>query len=247
MSGKVYLIGIGPGNPEEMTPRAVKAIQGVNVVIGTQKCLDLIRHLTAGKELIDTDASPVERSEVASRKALAGLDTAIVTTGDPGTYAIAGTFFSYLKSHGENLEVIVVPGITAAGAASALLGSPMGYDFAVISLADQSSPWEAIRERFISAANSGFVLVIYNPKGKLGDVRFKEVAAVLQGIRLPSVPVGIVTHIDGMEQKATIIDVDSLLDYEIDNQSIIIIGNDKTFVFDGRMVTPRDYVKGIGY
>jgi precorrin-3B C17-methyltransferase len=247
MTGKIYLVGIGPGNADDMTRRAAGTIKTAAVVIGHKSCLDLIPDLTAGKEIIADDLSPVERAEIAVRRALAGASVAMVTTGDPGVYAIASTLFSWLQRESLKLNVVVVPGLPAANVASALLGSPLGYDFATISLTDKGTPWHEITARIKAAAGSGFVIVFYNPIGKVGDSRLKEAISVI-GESLPgSVPVGIVADINGEAQKVKITTLDQVLTGKIDDQSLIIIGNTKTFVFEGRMITPRKYVKGIGY
>lgn len=247
MTGNIYLVGIGPGNSDDMTPRAVNSIRKAAVVIGHKSCLELIPGLTAGKETIAGELSPVERAEIAVKRALSGRSVAIVTTGDPGVYAIASTFFSYLKRERLKLEVVVVPGLPSANVASALLGSPTGYDFATISLTDKGTPWNDITARIKAAAESGFVIILYNPRGKPGVSRLNEAISVLNESLQKSVPVGIVTDIDGEAQKVKITTLGRVLTGDIGNQSLIIIGNSKTFVFDGRMVTPRKYLKGIGY
>lgn len=247
MTGRVYLVGIGPGNPEDMTPRAIRTIKAAAVIIGSGSCLELIIDITSGKELISEDLSPIQRAEIAAGKALDGTDVAIVTTGDPGTYAIASTFFSYLKGRDLKLDVTVIPGLPAANVASALLGSPAGHDFAAVSLADQASPWEKIKERLETAAKSDFVIILYNPKGKLGSSRLTEAITLLNKLLKVPVPVGIVTGIDAKNQEITITTLDTALTNDIDSQSVVIVGNSRTFVHNGRMVTPRDYIEGVGY
>lgn len=247
MSGKVYLIGIGPGSQDYITPRAVSALKNVPVVIVQQACLDRIAEVITGKETISTSLTPVERTEKAVAQALAGKDVAIVSTGDPGIYAIASTFFSYLAIKKIKVPVEVIPGVPLASTAAGLLGSPLGHDFAAISLADMATPWKDIKGRLEAAAKTDFVVVLYNPKGRVGDQRIKEAKSILMGYRKPSTPVGIVTDASSNSEKVQITTLGKLSANDVDTETILIIGNSETFVFDGRMITPREYKEGIGY
>lgn len=247
MSGTIYLVGIGPGNPENMTPRAVATLSKVQVIIGRKDCLDLITRLTAGKELVAADISPVERSSIAVTKALEGKDVALVTTGDPGIYAIASTFFGYLKDTELAPPVKVIPGVTLANAAAALLGSPLGHDFAAISLADQATPWSAIKRRLESAAASGFVVILYNPKGKVGNQRINEAVAILANYRKATTAVGIVSSAATEHEQVRITTLAEVSGDDIDTETILIVGNSETFVLNDWMVTPRGYKEGLGY
>lgn len=247
MSGKVYLIGIGPGSQDYITPRAANALKNVSVVIGHQACLALLVDLIAGKEIISADLTPVERSEKAVAKALAGQDVAIVSIGDPGIYAIASTFFSYLRAKETGVPVEVIPGVPVANAAASLLGSPLGHDFAVISLADLATPWRDIKRRLKFAAKADFVVALYNPKGRIGDRRISEAITTLMDYRKASTPVGMVTSASGEGEKVQITTLGELSAGDINADTIVIIGNSETFVFDGRMITPRNYEEGVGY
>tara|TARA_B100000315_G_C14513067_1_gene557892 strand:+ start:80 stop:823 length:744 start_codon:yes stop_codon:yes gene_type:complete len=247
MSGKVYLVGIGPGSRDNMTPRAVARLESVAVVLGHETCLDMVKEFIAGKEIITGEMTPIERAEIAAVKALSGRDVAVVSTGDAGVYAIASTFFQYLKETGIKVSVEVIPGVTVASAAAALLGSPLGHDFAVISLADLATPWSAIRKRLKSAAEADFAVVLYNPKGKLGNQRIREAAKIIRAYRKATTPVGIVTNATGEAEKVQITTLEGLSCRSIDAETILIIGNSETYVLDGRIITPRGYRKGVGY
>ena len=246
-SHPVYLVGIGPGSLDNMTPKAVGTLRKAQVVIGHRACLDLVSKLITGKEIIHDEMSPIKRAEIAVNKALEGKDVAVVSNGDPGIFAIASTFFGYLKKEGIKVPVEVIPGVTVASAAGALLGSPLGHDFAAISLADLATPWDTIRSRLESAAESDFVIVLYNPRGKLGNRRLKKAVTTLTNYRQATTPVGIVTDANGDAEKVQITTLAEVPGCGIDTQSIVIIGNSETFVFNGRMVTPRSYKEGVGY
>jgi precorrin-3B C17-methyltransferase len=247
MAGKVYLVGIGPGSLSNITPAAANVLKKVPVVIGQKACLDLVWQYVVGKEVIASPMTPVERAGLAVKKAMAGQDVAVVSTGDTGIYAIASTFFSYLRDNGIKLEVEIIPGVTLASAAAALLGSPLGHDFAVISLADLATRWRSIKRRLVSAAESDFVVVLYNPVGKVGGRRVREAVDIMLNYRDKDTPVGIVTGATTEQQKVTITTLVEVSAGDIDTDTIIITGNSETYVFNGKMVTPRGYIKGIGY
>jgi precorrin-3B C17-methyltransferase len=249
MTGKVYLVGIGPGGRGDMTLRAVETLEGVPTVIGHKYCLGLLGDIVAGKEIIADEMTPIERSRIAAERALAGEDVAIVTVGDPGIYAIASTFLGYLLAQDIKLEVEVIPGVAVANAAAALLGSPLGNDFAAVSLADQANRWDDTLRRLEAAAEADFVVVVYNPQGKLqDDARLREALAVLMKHRAKSTPVGIVTNASLAEQKIQITTLGRTPDCCIDaHKSILIVGNSRTVVYDNKMFTRRDYIEGVGY
>lgn len=247
MSGSIYLVGIGPGGRDSMTPRARDRLKKVSVVIGHQASLELVSELIADKETISKEMSPVERAELAVARAGEGKEVAVVCTGDPGIYAIASTFFSYLKETGLTVRVEVIPGITVASAAAASLGSPLGHDFAVISLADLATDQSDIKKRLEAAARADFVIVLYNPIGKVGDVRIKEAIAILLTHRKATTPVGIAIKATTEQERVEITTLGEISAGSIDTDALVIIGNSETFIYNGRMVTPRGYQKGIGY
>ena len=247
ISGKVYLLGIGPGSQDNITPRARKTLKKVPVVIGHKTSLDLVKKFISDKEIISSEMSPVERARIAVEKAQWGSDVAIVSTGDPGIYAIASTLFSYLREKGLEVEVEVIPGVTVASAAAAILGSPLGHDFAVISLADLATRWGSTKGRLESAASSDFVIVLYNPRGKVGSKRVKEAVEILMVHRKATTPVGIATSATTRKEIVQITTLGEVSGYDIDTDTLLIVGNSETFVFNGKMVTPRGYKEGVGY
>ncbi|MFA6611991.1 MAG: precorrin-3B C(17)-methyltransferase [Dehalococcoidales bacterium] len=247
MAGMVYLVGIGTGNSLDLTPRAEKAIASAEVVIGHGFSLHFARHLLKGKEITGQDMSPLERSAIAVSYCLKGMKAVIISTGDPGIYAIASTFFGYLKEHNISVPVEIVPGITTSSSAAARLGSPLGNDFAVISLADQAGSWPSTLERLKKAAALGFVMVLYNPLGKLGKERVLEASGVLESLLASQTTVGIVTGAGGEGESVQITSLGMLAQAELSRDSLIIIGNSSTYIYDTWMITPRAYQPGLGY
>jgi len=247
MSGKIYLVGVGPGSQDNITPRAAKVLKNVQLVIGHKDCLDLLWKYVIGKDVVAAEMTPVERATMAVEKVWQGKDVAVVSSGDIGIYAFASTFFGYLRDNELKVEVEVIPGVTLASAAAALLGSPLGHDFTAISLADQATEWSIIKKRLISAAESDFVVVLYNPIGKVGSKRVAEAINLLLKCRQAATPVGIVTSATTGQERVLVTTLGEVPVKEIEIDSIIIVGNSETYIYNGRMVTPRGYVEGLGY
>jgi precorrin-3B C17-methyltransferase len=247
MSGKIYLIGIGPGQPENITPRALAAMAKVSVVIVQPECLDLVEEIISGKEVVSQQQSPLDRSRVALEKSQVGHDVAIVSNGDPGVYAIASTFFGYLKDNHIQSDVEVIPGLSLAAYAAAQLGAPLGNDTATITLCDQGTPWPQIRKRLKSAAIADFVIAIYNPFGKLGPARLREAIDIISESRPPDTPRGVLSQVATANEKAQITTVGELASIPLPVDTLIIIGNSQSFIHEGKMVTPRSYRQGVGY
>jgi precorrin-3B C17-methyltransferase len=247
MSGKVFLIGIGPGWADDMTPRALSCLAQAQVVIGHKDCLELVSTYLKDKTLIEDHMSPLERSRLAAEEACSGEIVAILSTGHPGTYAIASTFFGYLQQYGLKVDTEVIPGLTLADYASAKLGSPLGNDLATISLADMADSWISIRKRLSAAAKADFVLVIYNPLGKLGTRRIKTAFEIISGSRAPDTPVALLSAAASKAERLQTVALECIDPESIAVDTLIIVGNSRTFMYEGKMITPRSYKDGVGY
>lgn len=247
MNGKVYLVGLGPGRADLITPEALAVIQKVAVVIGQPECFKLVEKLVSGKEVIFERQSPLERSRLAVEKARSGKDVAVVSSGDPGTFAIASTFLGYIKDNDISLDVRVIPGLNLGGYAASLLGAPLGNDWASITLTDQGTPWDITKRRLEAAAEGDFVIVIYNPIGKLGPSRLKKMFGIISGFRTAETPVGMVSHAASPDEKIILTDLGAMEGVIIPVDTIVIIGNSESYVRDGRFNTPRFYIEGTGY
>ena len=163
---KIYVVGIGPGSSEYMTPQARAAIEDSDVVVGYTLYVDLVSDLTSGKEVKSTAMKQeVDRCRMALDSALEGKNVAFVCSGDAGVYGMAGIMAEVAEEHPE-VEIVTIPGITAACSGAAVLGAPLIHDFAVISLSDLLTPWEKIEKRLRMAAEADFVVCLYNPKSK---------------------------------------------------------------------------------
>ncbi len=241
---KICLVGIGPGNSEHMTPRAVRAIKSADVVVGYKTYLSLIEEYLVGKEVISKQMrQEMERAGVAVDAALDGKRVAVISSGDPGVYAMTSAVFEYVskKGYSPEIEIEVVPGVTAATASAALLGSPLGHDFAVISLSDLLTPWEAIEKRLVGAAKADFCIVLYNPKSSGRKWQIEKAAKVLLEHRSPGTPVGIVRNAMREGESVVITTLKEMTAHDIDMLTTIIIGNAKSLVYGDKIITPRGY------
>ncbi len=240
--GKIFLVGIGPGSKEHMTPKAFDAIKNADVIVGYETYLNFVRDFLAGKEIVSKGmGQEIERARVAVQKAQEGKKVAIVSGGDPGVYAMASVIFEYLKEKSAGIDAEVIPGITAASAAAALLGSPLGHDFAVISMSDLLTPWKVIEKRVAGAARSDFIIVIYNPKSSGRKWQIKKTHRILMKYKKADTPVGIVRNAMREGERVTVTTLEKMLDCEMDMLTTVIVGSSETFVFGDRMITPRGY------
>lgn len=240
----IQVVGIGPGGREYITPKAEAAIRNADVVVGYTFYLELIDFLLQGKETVSTGMTrEVDRCMKAVELALTGKRVAVVSTGDPGVYGMAGLVLELLEKEDPKgkVEVEIVPGISAAGAAASLLGAPLMSDYAVISLSDLLTPWATIERRLKAAAEGDFVVTLYNPRSKKRKDHLERALAIL-GSRLPSeTPVGIVRNALRDDQRVTISTIARAATEEIDMMCVVVVGNSATRIINGKMVTPRGY------
>jgi len=239
---KIYVVGLGPGGLEEMTPRAVDALMKCSYIIGYTAYIDLIMDAFPGKRFITTGMKrEVERCALALKKAEEGFITGLVSGGDSGIYGMAGLMLEVVSREKSGVSVEIIPGITAASAAAAVLGAPLMHDFAVISLSDCLTPWDAILKRIRSAASSDFVVCFYNPRSRSRTMHIAAAREELLKHRANSTPVGIVRNAGREGEAFVITDLERMLDFDMDMFSTVVVGNSRTIVLNGRMVTPRGY------
>ncbi len=244
--GKLYVIGLGPGSNELLTPQARRALENSQAIAGYRTYLALIPGLLAGKEILASGMmQEVARARAAIEVAASGKVVAVISSGDPGIYGMAGLIFELLREQGwrreDGIEVEVVPGVAALNSAAALLGAPLMHDFAAISLSDLLTPWEVIARRIELAAEADFVIGLYNPKSHRRVRELAEACEILGRHRSPKTPVGVVRCAYREEQRVVVTDLQQLPEQEVDMLTIVIVGNSSTFSLEGLMVTPRGY------
>lgn len=233
-----------------MSRQAREALESAEIIIGYKLYIDQVRRLLEGKTVLSSGMTrELDRAAAAIESALEGRRVALVSGGDPGIYAMAGVVFELARARNiafgkgeKEIDIQVVPGIPALAAAAAVLGAPLTHDFASISLSDRLTPWELIEKRLALAAEADFVIVLYNPKSKGRDWQFEKACRIVSNHRSGNTPLGLVKKAMRDGQAMTLSTLDNAAQLDVDMQSIVIIGNSRTFTHEGRMITPRGYL-----
>ncbi|HEY1820639.1 MAG TPA: precorrin-3B C(17)-methyltransferase [Trebonia sp.] len=238
--GRLAVVGLGPGARDLLAPRAVAELRRASVVVGLGQYVSQIRDLLRpGTDVLTSElGAEEERAKAAVTRAREGHAVALVGSGDAGVYAMASPA---LLQAGGDIEVVVVPGITASLAAGALLGAPLGHDHAVISLSDLHTPWEVIESRVRAAAEGDYVTVFYNPRSRGRHWQLGAALAVLAAYRPPGTPAAIVRNASRPGQRVLLTTVAEFDLEAADMLSLVIVGASTTQAVAGRMVTPRGY------
>ena len=236
----IYVVGLGPGGPEQITPRALSALEKCDLIVGYKAYIELVRPLFEGrKELV---ASPMKKERARCLEALelslSGRTAGLVSSGDPAIYGMAGIM---LEVAGDRTEVEIIPGITAAASSASILGAPLMHDFAVISLSDLLTPWELIEKRLRAAAEADFVICVYNPASRGRPGHLARAAEILME-RLPrDRAAGWVRNAGRDGESSGLTTLAGLKEAPIAMFCTVTIGNSATRVIDGRLITPRGY------
>lgn len=237
----VYVVGLGPGAGEQMTVRAEKILEACPVILGYTVYIDLVREQYPEKKFLSTPMKQeVKRCQMAFEEAVKGQDVAMVCSGDAGVYGMAGLIFEIGKEYPE-IQIEVVPGITAASGGAAVLGAPLMHDFAVISLSDLLTPWETIEKRLHAAGIADFVICLYNPSSKKRADYLQKACDILLQYRDVGNICGYVKNIGREGETYQILSLKELRDTKVDMFTTVFIGNSRTMKLNGRMVTPRGY------
>ena len=241
---KLTVVGIGPGNEENMTLRAKQALESAQVIVGYQVYVNLVKERFPGKEFLTTGMTrETERCRMALEEAKKGKRVAMVCSGDSGVYGMAALCFE-LRGEDTLPEIEVVPGLTAACSGGAVLGAPLTHDFAVISLSDRLTPWEKIEARLRCAAQGDFAIAIYNPKSHGRPDHLARACDILLEILPRDRLCGVVRNIGREGEQAALMRLDQLRDFDADMFCTVFIGNAQTRSIAGKMVTPRGYRNG---
>jgi precorrin-3B C17-methyltransferase len=229
-------------------------LESVDTVAGYKTYIELVRPLIEGKQIISTGMTQeVQRVEAALDAALSGNSCALISSGDPGIYAMAGLVFETCQkkniaivppgpaSNKDALKVEVIPGVPALCAGASLLGAPLTHDFATISLSDLLTPWELIEKRIEAAAQADFVVVLYNPKSKKRTWQLERAQQILLQYRDKNTPTGNVTSAMRKNQDVHIVALEKLHEAEVNMQSTVFIGNSTSSRYIDFMITPRGY------
>ena len=242
MSELVFVVGLGPGDPQFLTAQAQSALEQAEVLCGYTVYLDLVRPYYPGKEYYSTGMTKeIDRCRWALETAHSGKTVALVCSGDAGVYGMASPLLE-LAEQFPSVTVEVVPGLTAALSGGAVLGAPLAHDFCVISLSDRLTPWAVIEKRLACAAQGDFCMALYNPSSKgRPDYLARAVRILLQNGKAPDTVCGLVRNIGRNGQSRQLLTLAELEATPVDMFTTVFIGNANTRNLQGRMVTPRGY------
>ena len=248
MTGKLFIVGVGPGHHDHMTFRAKQAIEESNTIVGYETYVNLVEDLIDGKEVHRyAMTQEVERAHQCIDLAKSGKIVSLVSSGDPGIYGMAGLIYEILAEEGwdrkTGLNVEIVPGVSSLNSCAALVGSPLMTDFAVVSMSDLLVPWEIIIKRVEAAAQGDFVIVIYNPASKKRIHQLQDARKILLKYRSPNTPVAIVKGAFRESEEVVLTDLENMEEHndKLGMITTVIIGNSSTYRYKDMMINPRGY------
>ena len=238
---RLYVVGIGPGKLEGLTIEAKEALDKCEMIIGYSKYVELIKDYFPKAEFADTGMrKEVERVNEALAQADTGKTVALVCSGDAGVYGMAGLAMELGVNH-PDVEIVVIAGTTAALSGAAVLGAPIGHDFACISLSDLLTPWELIEKRLDCASQCDLCMAIYNPSSHKRSDYLQKACDIILRHKAPETICGYVKNIGREGEAGYVLTLKELRDTQVDMFTTVFIGNAATKVINGKMVTPRGY------
>ena len=238
---KIYVVGIGPGSYEGMTGAAVAALEKSDVIVGYTVYVELVKDHFPGKSFLTTPMrKEVERCVLAFDEASKGQVVSMICSGDAGVYGMAGLMYEVGANY-PDVELEIVPGVTAATGGAAVLGAPLIHDFCLISLSDLLTPWEKIEKRLLLASEADFVICLYNPSSHKRHDYLKKACELMLRHKSPKTWCGTVKNIGREGETAEVMTLEELKDTQVDMFTTVFIGNSQTRNIKGKMVTPRGY------
>ena len=238
---KIYVVGIGPGAYEKMTIEAAEALKNSDVIIGYTVYVDLVKNHFPGKEFLTTPMKKeVERCVMAFDEAMKGKVVSMICSGDAGVSGMAGLMYEVGINYPE-VELEIIPGVTAATGGAAVLGAPLIHDFCLISLSDLLTPWEKIETRLVDAAHADFVICLYNPSSKKRHDYLMKACDLMMQYKGEETVCGIVGNIGRDGESMKVMTLSELRETPVDMFTTVFIGNSQTKNINGKMVTPRGY------
>ena len=238
---KIYVVGMGPGKEDFMTLQAKQVLAESDCIVGYTVYLEILPESLKSKELISTPMrQEIKRCEMAFEEAMKGKKVSMICSGDAGVYGMASLMYE-LSDRYPDVEIEVVPGITAALSGAAVLGAPVNHDFCIISLSDLLTPWEKIEKRLRAAAEGDFAIAIYNPSShKRKDYLQKACEILLEQIEEDR-PCGLVRNIGRDNTDSKVLTLKELRDTEVDMFTTVFVGNSESRIINGRLITGRGY------
>ena len=243
--GKIIVAGIGPGSKDDITPAVLEAVREADAIVGYKYYFQFIEpYVKAGCACIDTGMKKErERAEQAFLLAEQGQTVVVISSGDAGLYGMAPLVYEMAKAQGSDVEISVLPGISAFQKAASLLGAPIGHDVCIISLSDLMTPWQVIERRIKAAAAGDFVTAIYNPKSHGRYWQLYRLQELFLQEHSADTPVGYVRQAGREEQEVKTTTLGQFDPEDVDMFTVILIGNSQSYLADGKMITPRGYYR----
>lgn len=242
----IYIVGIGPGDEQCITPEVVSVLRKADVIIGYKYYFQFIKDIISDKTLcVDTGMRrEQERASKAFEYAELGHSVCIISSGDAGIYGMAPLIYEMKKERQSVIKIVTLPGISAFQKAAALLGAPMGHDFCVISLSDLMTPWNLIEKRIFAAADADFVTAVYNPKSENRYWQLDRLKEIfLKEGRSPLTPVGFVHQAGRDDEQVTLTTLQEFNPEKVDMFTVVIIGNSQSYNWNNYFITPRGYYR----
>ena len=256
MKKRIIVAGIGPGSAGDVTPAVLEAVRQADVIIGYKYYFQFIEpYVQAGTECVDTGMlKEKERARQAFEQAEQGKTVCVISSGDAGIYGMAPLIWEMKRERGSDVEIEVLPGISAFQKAASLLGAPIGHDLCIISLSDLMTPWETIERRIRAAAVADFITAVYNPKSNGRYWQLYRLQEIFLQHRDPATPLGFVRQAGRDEQQGTVTTLGEFDPEQVDMFTVVLIGNSQSYIHEGKFTTPRGYyreqddrgAKGIG-
>lgn len=224
-----------------MTLKAIHAMEKSEVIIGYTVYVDLVKEHFQGKEFLTTPMKKeVDRCVMAFEEAKKGKVVSMICSGDAGVYGMSGLMYEVGVNYPE-VELEIIPGVTAATGGAAVLGAPLIHDFCLISLSDLLTPWEKIEARLLAAAEADFVVCLYNPSSRKRSDYLQKACDLMMQYKSPETVCGIVSYIGRDGEHYEVMDLKTLRDTKVDMFTTVWVGNSQTKEINGKMVTPRGY------
>lgn len=238
--GKIYVVGIGPGNMEDMSMRCYKTLENVDIIAGYTTYVNLVKEILPNKEYyVSGMKKEIDRCQKVLELALDGKNVALISSGDAGIYGMAGIMLEVAMDSG--VEVEIIPGITSSVAGASIVGAPLMHDQAIISLSDLLTDWDVITKRIDRASDADFVISLYNPRSKGRQDQIVIARDIMLKYKKPTTPVALLRHVGRENQNYTLTNLEEMLNHEIDMFTVVIVGNSKSYIKNDKMITPRGY------
>jgi len=252
MTGTLYVIGTGPGSPEQMTPEAAQAVEKAQEFFGYFPYLDRLSLRSDQHKIASDNREELDRANAALTRAATGIDVAVVSGGDPGVFAMAAAICEAIDRGPEawrEIEIVVTPGVTAMLAVAARAGAPLGHDFCAISLSDNLKPWDVITKRLRLVAEAGLVIALYNPISKARPWQLGKAFEILREVLPGTVPVIFGRAAGRPDEKITVMPLAEADASVADMATCVMIGSPETRIIARRgkpdlVYTPRFYAGG---